>query len=244
MKSLDNGKSFKLPCRRITWDSNVRLCHMQGDCFDLGCRSRRKVTLWRVSRLQSSSCKLCELAASRPHWLKLLSYLLSNSRKIFLIGHPSGRPFTIGAIVNKTWHNMNMDVRNDLICRDPIVLSDIESISFYGRDDCLCYIRYKWIKPANLGGRHVKEVVIVSGWNYQSMSNVNGILVHNYQKIVILVDTNARLPASNDRAENAGLGWHLWLANISWVVRRLFFALHWGDTLRIFKYAVIPIWLI
>lgn len=101
---------------------------------------------------------------------------------------------------------MNMDVRNDLVCRDPIILSDIESVSFYGRDDCLCDVRYKGIKPANLGGRHVKEVVVVSGWNYQSMSNVNGILVHYYHKIVILVDANARLPASNDRAENAGLG--------------------------------------
>ncbi len=90
---------------------------------------------------------------------------------------------------------MDMHMRDYLICGYPVVLAYVKAIRFCGRDYPLCNSWHQTVKPANFCWRHPEEVFIVLGGDYQSMANVDRILVHDNKEIGISVDLRTWLLA-------------------------------------------------
>ena len=91
------------------------------------------------------------------HLFNLLCYF----SYVFMRGNPSGRPFSVGAVIIKPGHDMDVYMWDNLVCSCSVVLPHIEAISLYSRYYCLSDSRYQRIQFADFDRRHMEQCLVM-----------------------------------------------------------------------------------
>src|SRR5688572_16389805 len=119
-----------------------------------------------------------------------------------MLGPLPGPPPSVRAFVDEPRPHVDMDVGHYLVCSNAVVLADVKAIRPDRRHDPLGDAWHYGIELADFGRRHLQKRVIVLCRDDEDVAPVYRVLVHDYEKIGILVDLGAWQLAFEYRAKD------------------------------------------